>query len=171
MASLGLKAIAYGADKIPDSWFEKVPGSYYKAKEEKRRKDEKARRDRKGRRNSESRSRRTPSRSPSADPHRRGESDDDADYGSRRGSNYAPDDGRRRRRNTDAQGNRARDWGNGAGFKPYNPADYVPASSGRRDEYPGLGSMPTRYMPKLEQVTQQVQQQPQLRTLTVARPP
>lgn len=30
MEKLVLKGIMYGADKVPDSWFEKVPGGYYK---------------------------------------------------------------------------------------------------------------------------------------------
>ncbi|TKA22854.1 hypothetical protein B0A50_07754 [Salinomyces thailandicus] len=33
MEKLILRSIMYGADKIPDSWFDKVPGGFYKAKE------------------------------------------------------------------------------------------------------------------------------------------
>ncbi|KAK5693249.1 hypothetical protein LTR17_025170 [Elasticomyces elasticus] len=33
MEKLILRSVMYGADKIPDSWFEKVPGGYYKTKE------------------------------------------------------------------------------------------------------------------------------------------
>lgn len=36
-----LRGIMYGADKIPDSWFEKVPGGFYKQKESERRQHEK----------------------------------------------------------------------------------------------------------------------------------
>lgn len=39
-----MRGIMYGADKIPDSWFEKVPGGFYKEKERKQHeKDEKRR--------------------------------------------------------------------------------------------------------------------------------
>lgn len=34
MEKLILRSVMYGADKIPDSWFEKVPGGFYKNKEE-----------------------------------------------------------------------------------------------------------------------------------------
>lgn len=34
MEKLVLRGIMYGADKIPDSWFDKVPGGYYKAEKE-----------------------------------------------------------------------------------------------------------------------------------------
>lgn len=37
MEKLVLRGIMYGADKIPDSWFEKVPGGYFKEKEQERR--------------------------------------------------------------------------------------------------------------------------------------
>ncbi|KAI6820841.1 hypothetical protein KC364_g11815 [Hortaea werneckii] len=33
MEKLILRSIMYGADKIPDSWFDKVPGGFYKAKD------------------------------------------------------------------------------------------------------------------------------------------
>ena len=35
MEKLVLRGIMYGADKIPDSWFEKVPGGFYKEKDKK----------------------------------------------------------------------------------------------------------------------------------------
>ena len=35
MEKLVLRGIMYGADKIPDSWFEKVPGGYYKGPQDK----------------------------------------------------------------------------------------------------------------------------------------
>jgi hypothetical protein len=35
MEKLVLRGIQYGADKIPDSWFEKVPGGFYKAQQDK----------------------------------------------------------------------------------------------------------------------------------------
>ncbi|KAH7052403.1 hypothetical protein B0J12DRAFT_72546 [Macrophomina phaseolina] len=38
MASLALKAISYGAERIPDKFFEAIPGGYFKAQEEKDRK-------------------------------------------------------------------------------------------------------------------------------------
>ncbi|KAK0304111.1 hypothetical protein LTR91_017164 [Friedmanniomyces endolithicus] len=34
MEKLILRSVMYGADKIPDTWFEKVPGGFYKKKEE-----------------------------------------------------------------------------------------------------------------------------------------
>ncbi|KAF7187347.1 hypothetical protein HII31_11236 [Pseudocercospora fuligena] len=34
MEKLILRGVMWGADKIPDPWFEKIPGGYYKAKEE-----------------------------------------------------------------------------------------------------------------------------------------
>ena len=44
MEKLVLRGIMYGADRIPDSWFEKVPGGFYKEKERKpHEKDEKRR--------------------------------------------------------------------------------------------------------------------------------
>jgi hypothetical protein len=48
MEKLVLRGIMYGADKIPDSWFEKVPGGFYKEKEKEKerkqhQKDEKRR--------------------------------------------------------------------------------------------------------------------------------
>ncbi|KAF2083207.1 hypothetical protein K490DRAFT_70043 [Saccharata proteae CBS 121410] len=49
MASLALKAIAYGADKIPDKFFESIPGGYYKPKEEKERERRDRRKHRKDR--------------------------------------------------------------------------------------------------------------------------
>ncbi|EMC94697.1 hypothetical protein BAUCODRAFT_556850 [Baudoinia panamericana UAMH 10762] len=42
MEKLILRSIMWGADKIPDTWFEKVPGGYYKAKEEAEAKAKKA---------------------------------------------------------------------------------------------------------------------------------
>lgn len=41
MEKLVLRGIMYGADKIPDSWFEKVPGGFYKEKERNRQQHEK----------------------------------------------------------------------------------------------------------------------------------
>jgi hypothetical protein len=35
MEKLVLRGIMYGADKIPDSWFEKVPGGFYKGQQDK----------------------------------------------------------------------------------------------------------------------------------------
>jgi hypothetical protein len=46
MEKLVLRGIMYGAEKIPDSWFDKVPGGFYKQKERERQqhqKDEKRR--------------------------------------------------------------------------------------------------------------------------------
>jgi hypothetical protein len=40
MEKLILRGIMYGADKIPDSWFEKVPGGFYKQKERERQQHE-----------------------------------------------------------------------------------------------------------------------------------
>lgn len=37
MEKLVLRGIMYGADKIPDSWFDKVPGGFFKEKEQERR--------------------------------------------------------------------------------------------------------------------------------------
>lgn len=34
MEKLILRSVMYGVDKVPDKWFEKVPGGFYKAKEE-----------------------------------------------------------------------------------------------------------------------------------------
>lgn len=45
MEKLILRGVMYGADKIPDKWFEKVPGGFYKEKEEKRRRESRGRRD------------------------------------------------------------------------------------------------------------------------------
>lgn len=36
MEKLVLRGIMYGADKIPDSWFEKVPGGFYKGEQDKK---------------------------------------------------------------------------------------------------------------------------------------
>ncbi|CAK1354070.1 unnamed protein product [Cercospora beticola] len=35
MEKLILRGVMWGADKVPDEWFEKIPGGYYKAKEKK----------------------------------------------------------------------------------------------------------------------------------------
>ncbi|GAB7332002.1 hypothetical protein MBLNU13_g03903t1 [Cladosporium sp. NU13] len=40
MEKLVLRGIMYGADRIPDSWFEKVPGGFYKEKERNRKQHE-----------------------------------------------------------------------------------------------------------------------------------
>ena len=40
MEKLILRSVMYGADKIPDKWFEKIPGGYYKAKEKEEEKKE-----------------------------------------------------------------------------------------------------------------------------------
>jgi len=48
MEKLILRGVMYGADKIPDTWFEKIPGGYYKAKEER---EARERRDAKSRSN------------------------------------------------------------------------------------------------------------------------
>ncbi|KAK6440951.1 hypothetical protein LTR95_002821 [Oleoguttula sp. CCFEE 5521] len=44
MEKLILRGVMYGADKIPDQWFDKVPGGFYKQKEEARRERERSRR-------------------------------------------------------------------------------------------------------------------------------
>ncbi|KAK6442093.1 hypothetical protein LTR95_001680 [Oleoguttula sp. CCFEE 5521] len=44
MEKLILRGVMYGADKIPDQWFDKVPGGFYKQKEEERRERERSRR-------------------------------------------------------------------------------------------------------------------------------
>ncbi|KAK7611876.1 hypothetical protein JOL62DRAFT_49445 [Phyllosticta paracitricarpa] len=69
MATLAFKALAYGADKIPDKFFEALPGGYYRRKEEKELKRRK--KDQNLRSQSEGRARRR--RSPSY-------SDEDEDY-------------------------------------------------------------------------------------------
>ncbi|KAK3074687.1 hypothetical protein LTR53_002694 [Teratosphaeriaceae sp. CCFEE 6253] len=66
MEKLILRSVMYGADKIPDSWFEKVPGGFYKTKEGKAVSKEKAKRDSK-----ESRSRPTTSDGRKSDRSRR----------------------------------------------------------------------------------------------------
>lgn len=48
MEKLVLRGIMYGADKIPDSWFDKVPGGFYKQKERERQQHEKDERRRNG---------------------------------------------------------------------------------------------------------------------------
>lgn len=59
MEKLVLRGIMYGADKIPDSWFDKVPGGFYKQKERERQQHEKDERRRNGgRRREKSRRRR-----------------------------------------------------------------------------------------------------------------
>ncbi|KAK5130320.1 hypothetical protein LTR08_002206 [Meristemomyces frigidus] len=52
MEKLILRSIMYGADKIPDTWFDRVPGGYYKKKEQQAQaavQDAKDKRDSKGR--------------------------------------------------------------------------------------------------------------------------
>lgn len=77
MAGLALKAIAYGAEKIPDSFFEKIPGGFYKekAKEERDRKDREFERDRERRNGDRSRQGRKSHRSHTPSPDRHSPSD------------------------------------------------------------------------------------------------
>jgi hypothetical protein len=93
MEKLILRGVMYGADKIPDSWFEKVPGGFYKQKERERQqhdKDEK--------RHSQSNRRDKSRRRRHSDEYedRRRRYDEDADRGDRPG--YATDRRRRHER-------------------------------------------------------------------------
>ncbi|KAK0936624.1 hypothetical protein LTR29_011775 [Friedmanniomyces endolithicus] len=45
MEKLILRSVMYGADKIPDTWFEKVPGGFYRTKEDQAKAREQAKRD------------------------------------------------------------------------------------------------------------------------------
>lgn len=58
MEKLVLRGIMYGADKIPDSWFDKVPGGFYKAKEQERRQEKHEKDERRRSRRERSRRRR-----------------------------------------------------------------------------------------------------------------
>ena len=49
MEKLVLRGIMYGADKIPDKWFEKVPGGFYKGQQDKQGEKDDKRRDRRER--------------------------------------------------------------------------------------------------------------------------
>lgn len=145
----GLKALcwslSYGADKIPDSWFEKVPGGYYKAKEDRERKDDKRESKGKSRRHSDDRRSRYASRSPSADGHH-SEDYDNRGGRNRRMSYDAYDDyasnrgGRARRRSMGGErggldGSNSKRPSFGGPYKPYNPAEYGPVGNSEREEY------------------------------------
>ena len=91
MEKLVLRGIMYGADKIPDSWFEKVPGGFYKEKERKQHEKDEKRRSQSHRRDRSRRRRHS-------DEHedRRRRYDEDADREDRAG--YATDRRRRHER-------------------------------------------------------------------------
>lgn len=83
MEKLILRSIMYGADKIPDKWFEKVPGGFYKEKEQRDERDRKEKqsqeKEKRSRRNSDGGSDR-PRRS---DRQRSRDRDDRGDRGDR----------------------------------------------------------------------------------------
>ena len=93
MEKLVLRGIMYGADKIPDSWFEKVPGGFYKEKERKRQQHEK---DEKRRSQSHRRDRSRRRRHSDEYEDRRRRYDEDADHEARLG--YATERRRRHER-------------------------------------------------------------------------
>ena len=135
----------YGVDKVPDSWFDKVPGGYYrtKAKDDKARLDEdKDKRQRRHRRRSEA------SRDYDDDPyfsdevddrrgrHRSSKNYDDDEYGGRghhrrsRGKSLGAERG--------YDGTRWEEPSSGKVYgqpKPYNPADYAPHGVVEQEEY------------------------------------
>lgn len=144
-------SVMYGADKIPDKWFEKVPGGYFREKEKHAKEKQKKRQDRRARRYSD------------ADDY---DDDDDNGYHSDdyRSDDYKPDDYSARRGRLDdharndysEKDNRGRTRGKsmgaargfdgsryeeaplqqpGARQRPYNPADYAPEVIDERQEY------------------------------------
>jgi hypothetical protein len=82
MEKLVLRGIMYGADKIPDSWFDKVPGGFYKEKEKERKQHEK---DEKRRSQSHRRDRSRRRRHSDEHEDRRRRHDEDADREDRQG--------------------------------------------------------------------------------------
>ena len=125
MEKLVLRGIMYGADKIPDSWIEKVPGGYYKGpqdkqskgndKDDKRRdKREKSRR----RRHSDEYEERRPRNEESYDSDRPERRRRDADRSSYDGgdSNDSVDEERQRRRARRSTINDADRYGYNDGF-------------------------------------------------------
>ena len=159
MEKLVLRGIMYGADKIPDSWFEKVPGGFYKQKERDRQQHEKDEK-RRGQSNRRDRSRRRRHSDEYEDRRRR--YDEDTDRGDRPGyvterrrrhersrSSYDGDDDydsaefeserRRARRRTYGDNDR---YGYDDGFSRPNGArhsyapDFSPTSTHKPSQYP-----------------------------------
>lgn len=147
-------SLMYGADKIPDSWFEKVPGGYYR--EKKRVENERNKQRRRARHYSDV---------------VHGRDDDDGylsdDYEARKGRNrhqsdfdddddeYHGKDRSRRNRGKSvgaSRGNLDGSRSEDPPLRPYNPAEYGPVGVGEREEYyngrhQGTGGDGTRYVP------------------------
>lgn len=119
MASLGLKAVLYGVDKVPDKWFEKVPGGYYGGSNGKKKKKQTEAKlqgkedDRDYRSDGEGRRRRSKRHDYDAD--------DDDTYDER---------GARRHRARSVGGrDRYDDQGGYDQHRGYNPEQYIPAAA------------------------------------------
>ncbi|GAB7348132.1 hypothetical protein MBLNU459_g6149t2 [Dothideomycetes sp. NU459] len=133
-------SLMYGADKIPDSWFEKVPGGYYRQKE--RAEQERRRQHRRAQHYSDV------ANGKEDDGYR----SDDYDNRRGRGVRYHEDDydseaqkqyGRGRARGQsagavrrDLDGSRSEELPLGGvyGQRPYNPADYAAVRTGERED-------------------------------------
>ena len=138
-------SIMYGVDKVPDSWFDKIPGGYYRTKAEKdksRLDEEKDKRQRRHRRRSEA------SRDHDDGPYFSDEIDDRR--GKHRSSKDYDDDeysgrghhGRSRRKSLGAErgydGTRWEEPPSGNVYaqpKPYHPAEYAPPGVIEQEEY------------------------------------
>lgn len=146
-------SLLYGADKIPDKWFEKVPGGYYKQDEKRSGTKKNTKRD--SRRRSESRHRRS-SRSPSDDGYR-SEGAGQRRSRNRRQSYYDEEDGdddrrdgRNRGRNPGAANGRFEDQGhdgtNGQS-RAHNPAGSPPEDGQWYEYHTGQQQSAGRYAP------------------------
>ncbi|KAL1624865.1 hypothetical protein SLS54_003589 [Diplodia seriata] len=109
MAGLALKAISYGAERIPDKLFDAIPGGYFRSQQEKeakrRRKEDKKR----GKRRAQSEGRGRRQRSPSlteSDYYSSDSYTEDSDYDRRRRNRRSSDTGRGRDRGRDSDRDR-----------------------------------------------------------------
>ncbi|KAK1058104.1 hypothetical protein LTR74_013633 [Friedmanniomyces endolithicus] len=171
MEKLILRSVMYGADKIPDTWFEKVPGGFYRMKEDQAKARDQAKRDSKksGKDGSGSRPSTSDSRNGgggrsrrystgeddkrSSDPPRRRDGERQRQRESYDGQDqddghYSGDD-RRRRRNHGSTRNRRRSFDDDREYS--QGAGPPPPRDNRRDErrmndgapYPERGSAPS----------------------------
>lgn len=166
MSVLAFKAIGYGAEQIPDSFFEKIPGGYFTPAEKKKRKDAKEKKDRDRRKRSSRRD-----RSPQTD-YTDYSAYDDSDYergkkkqsSSRRtksegrNSSRSPIRGRDYRRSRDLDGEYSdyRDMARAeqgdpyfpppptSEYTPYNPQDYA-SQPAQGDYRPSSAGQPHGY--------------------------
>lgn len=146
MAGLALKAISYGAERIPDRFFESIPGGYFKSQEEKeekkRRKREKERTKRRAQSEGRDRRRRSPSATDS-DYYTEDYHTEDSDSERRRRTRRSSDAGRghdrgrdRDRKHRHHHHHKDRSWTRGQDFRESPPyASRVAPLGGQQHPY------------------------------------